>query len=201
MRLGQIQWNHAVTAAIFEGELARPIPDYTIYDLICRSEKEGATLTALAARLAVAHAEKGGPLIPIRPKEVWASGCTYETSASFRDAEHGTREGFYAHVYRSERPEIFFKGTSRVCVGPGQPIGIRSDSSFTAPEAELAVILGAKGKILGYTLANDVSAQDLARENPHFLSQSKTFQACCALGPIMVTADEIGDPRDLRVSC
>jgi len=61
--------------------------------------------------------------------------------------------------------------------------------------------LGGRGKILGYTLANDVSAQDLARENPRYLSQSKTFQASCALGPIMVTADEIGDPRALQVSC
>jgi len=201
MRLGQIQWNHAVTAAIFEGELARPIPDYTIYDLICRSEKEGATLTALAARLAVAHAEKGGPLIPIRPKEVWASGCTYETSASFRDAEHGTREGFYAHVYRSERPEIFFKGTSRVCVGPGQPIGIRPDSRFTAPEPELAVILGGRGRIVGYTLANDVSAWDIERENPLYLPQSKVYNACCALGPVIVTTDEIQDPRQLNMTC
>ena len=46
----------------------------------------------------------------------------------------------YAYVYREERPEIFFKGTARVCVGPGQNIGIRSDSKFTAPEPELAVV-------------------------------------------------------------
>ncbi|MGH9667106.1 MAG: fumarylacetoacetate hydrolase family protein, partial [Bryobacteraceae bacterium] len=123
MHLGQIYWNHAVTAAIFDGELARPIPDYTMYDLIRRSDQDGVSLTALAARLAIVHAERAEPLIPIRPKEVWACGCTYETSASFRDAEHGTREGFYAQVYRGERPEIFFKGTARVCVGPGQSIG------------------------------------------------------------------------------
>ena len=57
-------------------------------------------------------------MLPIHPPEVWGCGCTYETSASFRDAEHGTREGMYAYVYREPRPEIFFKGTARVCVGP-----------------------------------------------------------------------------------
>jgi 2-dehydro-3-deoxy-D-arabinonate dehydratase len=122
-------------------------------------------------------------------------------SASFRDAEHGTREGFYAQVYRGERPEIFFKGTSRVCVGPGQTIGIRSDSRFTAPEPELALILGAHGRVLGYTLANDVSAWDIERQNPLYLAQSKTYTGCCALGPIMVTADEILDPRALMMFC
>jgi 2-dehydro-3-deoxy-D-arabinonate dehydratase len=201
MRLGQIKWNNAVTAAIFEGDLARPIPDYTLYDLICRAEKEGDALPALAARLASTQGQKANPLIPIKPKEVWACGCTYEMSASFRDAEHGTREGFYAHVYKGERPEIFFKGTARVCVGPGQPIGIRRDSKFTAPEPELAAILGNNGHVVGYTLANDVSAWDIERENPLYLPQSKTYTACCALGPVVVTADEIPEPRQLDMTC
>src|SRR4029077_9401885 len=139
----------------------------------------------LAASLASHHAETAAPAIPIHPAEVWACGCTYETSAAFRDAEQGTREGMYAHVYRSERPEIFFKGTARVCVGPGQAIGIRSDSKFTAPEPELALILGSGGKILGYTLANDVSAWDIERENALYLPQSKVYTACCALGPVI----------------
>jgi 2-dehydro-3-deoxy-D-arabinonate dehydratase len=122
-------------------------------------------------------------------------------SASFRDAEHGTREGMYAYVYREARPEIFFKGTARVCVGPGQPIGIRVDSKFTAPEPELAAILGSRGAILGFTLANDVSAWDIERENALYLPQSKVYSACCALGPVMVTADELVDPYKLEMTC
>jgi 2-dehydro-3-deoxy-D-arabinonate dehydratase len=140
-------------------------------------------------------------MIPIFPSEVWASGCTYERSASFRDGEHGTREGMYAYVYREPRPEIFFKGTARVCVGPGQNIGIRSDSKFTAPEPELAVVLGRRGKIVGYTLANDVSAWDIERENALYLPQSKVYTACCALGPVIVTTDEIEDPYNLHMTC
>jgi 2-dehydro-3-deoxy-D-arabinonate dehydratase len=201
MQLGQIKWNGATTAAIFNGSAARPIPDYTLLDLIARAEIEGKTLPELAADHATRQAVLAEPLIPLQPREVWGCGCTYETSASFRDAEHGTREGFYAHVYKADRPEIFFKGTARVCVGPGQPIGIRSDSKFTAPEPELALVLGAKGKILGYTLANDVSAWDIERENPLYLPQSKTYTACCSLGPVIVTVDEIADARALNMTC
>jgi len=133
---------------------------------------------------------------------VWACGCTYEMSASFRDAEHNTREGFYAYVFNAQnRPESFFKGTARVCVGPGQGIGIRPDSKFTAPEPELAVVLGQGGRILGYTLANDVSAWDIEKENPLYLPQSKVYNACCSLGPVMVTADEMEDPYRLEMTC
>lgn len=201
MRLGQIRWNNEITAAVFDQNGARPIPEYTMQGLIERSEKENVPLTTLAARHAAAQALKATPIIPIHPREVWACGCTYEMSASFRDAEHGTREGFYAYVYREPRPEVFFKGTARVCVGPNKPIGIRADSKFTAPEPELAVILGSKGKVLGYTAANDVSAWDIEKENPLYLPQSKVYTACCALGPVIVTPDELTDPYSLDVTC
>lgn len=201
MRLGQIKSNNQIVAAIFEGEVARPIPNHTMCDLVRRSEAELVRLTDLATRLADPPEEVATPLIPIYPCEVWACGCTYETSAAFRDAEYGTREGFYAYVYKSQRPEIFFKGTERVCVGPGQPIGIRPDSHFTAPEPELAVVLGSEGKVLGYTLANDVSAWDIERENPLYLPQSKIYTGCCSLGPVIVTTDELPDPYSLNMTC
>ena len=201
MKLGQVYWGQRVTAAIFESGGARPVPEYDLDELIRRSDREGTSLGELANRLAASHAEQLEPLIPVKPREVWACGCTYETSASFRDAEHGTREGFYAHVYKEARPEIFFKGNARTCVGPGQPIGIRSDSKFTAPEPELAVVLGSKGRVIGYTIANDVSAWDIERENPLYLPQSKMYTGACALGPLLVTVDEIPDPYALEMTC
>jgi 2-dehydro-3-deoxy-D-arabinonate dehydratase len=78
---------------------------------------------------------------------------------------------------------------------------MRRDSKFTAPEPELAVVLGSKGQILGYTLANDVSAWDIERENPLYLPQSKTYTACVSLGPVIVTQDEIPDPYGLAITC
>lgn len=201
MRIGQIKWNNQTTAAVFEDSTnARPVPDYTVYDLLRIAEMEKVPLTSVVNRLVSAHSEEVTPLLPIHPREVWACGCTYRTSAEFRDAEHNTREGFYAHVYREARPEIFFKGTARFCVGTNQAIGIRSDSRFTAPEPELALVLGSRGQILGYTLANDVSAWDIERENPLYLPQSKVYTGCCALGPVIVTADEIDNPYALQIS-
>ena len=201
MRLGQIKAEGGYLAAVFERDLARPIPGYTVADLIRRTEAEGVSLAKTAARLASHHPAPHPPALPIVPPEVWACGCTYEMSASFRDAEHGTREGMYAYVYREARPEIFFKGTARVCVGPGQAIGMRADSRFTAPEPELALVLTSRGDIAGYTLANDVSAWDIERENALYLPQSKVYTACCALGPVIVTAEDLPDPYNLEMTC
>src|ERR1022692_4799271 len=112
MHIGQIRHNGAVIAAIIEEGLARPIPAHTVCDLIHRADAEGIPFLELASRLASRHGVEATPVIPIFPAEVWASGCTYETSAAFRDNEtvdldKGTREGMYAYVYREPRPEIF----------------------------------------------------------------------------------------------
>jgi 2-dehydro-3-deoxy-D-arabinonate dehydratase len=191
MKLGQIRLNGAVTAAIFEDGQARPIPGHSALDVVLNPSLAAGAAAPVAAQ----------PILPIHPPEVWGCGCTYETSASFRDAEHGTREGMYAHVYRAPRPEVFFKGTARVCAGPGEPIGIRSDSQFTAPEPELAVVLGPDNKIFGFTLANDVSAWDIERENALYLTQSKVYDRCCALGPVILSADSVADPYRLDMTC
>jgi 2-dehydro-3-deoxy-D-arabinonate dehydratase len=199
MRFGQIRFDNKITAALFEGEQARPVPGYSMVELIRKAEAESVPLTALAAQMASRHSEPCVPLIPINPAEVWACGCTYQESADF----HGERDegGVYAQVHTKARPVIFFKGTARVCVGPGQPVGIRFDSGFTAAEPGLAVVLGRKGKILGYTLGNDVSAWDIERENPLYLAQSKFYKGSCALGPVIVTPDELPELSGLEMSC
>jgi 2-dehydro-3-deoxy-D-arabinonate dehydratase len=202
MKLGQIRnGGGSVVAAIFEDSTVRPIPGHDLLALIHRAAAEGTSLSELANRQASKPLESFQTTAPIHPPEVWGCGCTYEASSSFRDAEHGTREGMYAFVYRQERPEIFFKGTARVCVGGGEPIGVRSDSHFTAPEPELAVVVGANKEILAYTLANDVSAWDIERENALYLPQSKVFDGCCALGPVLVTADSVSDPYQIDIDC
>jgi 2-dehydro-3-deoxy-D-arabinonate dehydratase len=186
MRLGQIRWNNEVTAAIFEGDFARPVPDHTLYDLIRRSEIDHVPLTELARQQASSHREAAPAMIPIHPREVWGCGGTYAPVGS---------------PASQARPVIFFKGTARNCVGPGKPIGIRPDSNVTIPEPELAVLLGGRGSVLGFTLANDVTAWDLAGENPLYLPQAKIFSGSCALGPYFVTPDELTDPYCLEISC
>ncbi len=203
MKLAQIDNGPAgLTAAIAEGGGFRPIEGYTLAALIARAEKEGRELADLASAMAASKATPGQIRIPVTPAEVWACGCTYAPSAEFRDTELGAEEGLYSYVSDPKhRPEIFFKGTERVCVGPGEAIGIRSDSTFTAPEPELGVVVNSRGKLLGYTLGNDVSAWDIERENALYLPQSKVYRACCSLGPVIVTPDEIADPYKLQMTC
>jgi 2-dehydro-3-deoxy-D-arabinonate dehydratase len=137
------------------------------------------------------------PAIPLTPPEVWGAGVTYRRSADFR--EEGS--GIYDRVYVDARPELFFKATASRCAGPGEPIGRRRDSTFTASEPELAVVIASSGAVLGYTLANDVSAWDIERENPLYLPQSKVYRGCFAFGPVIVTPDEIPDAGALELRC
>jgi 2-dehydro-3-deoxy-D-arabinonate dehydratase len=135
--------------------------------------------------------------LPLTPPEVWGAGVTYKRSADFR--EDGT--GFYDRVYAADRPELFFKASASRCAGPGEPIGRRRDSSFTASEPEVAIVVGRTGTILGFTLANDVSAWDIERENPLYLPQSKVYNGCFSCGPVIVTPDEVRDPYALELTC
>jgi 2-dehydro-3-deoxy-D-arabinonate dehydratase len=107
----------------------------------------------------------------------------------------------HGFVYQHDRPEIYFKGTARMCVGPGRPLGIRGDSRFTVPEPELAVVLGSAGRIVGYTIANGAAARDIERENPLYRTQARSYQSSCALGPAIVTPDQLPDPYRLEMSC
>jgi 2-dehydro-3-deoxy-D-arabinonate dehydratase len=135
--------------------------------------------------------------VPVDAPEVWGAGVTYRRSADFR--EEGT--GFYDRVYEAERPELFFKASAWRSVGPGEPIGRRRDSGFTASEPEIAIVLDRAGRILGFTIANDVSAWDIERDNPLYLPQSKIYNGCFAFGPVIVTPDEIRDPYALVLRC
>ena len=143
-------------------------------------------------------------LAPVDAPEVWGAGITYRRSREYYEAhtgEGGRTKGIYDFVYESERPELFFKATASRTVGPNAPIGVRADSTLTAVEPELAVVLGKGGAIVGYTIGNDLSAWDIERANPLFLPQSKTFDGCFACGPVIVTAAEIGDPHGLELTC
>lgn len=138
-------------------------------------------------------------LLPIDAPEVWGAGVTYKRSAQERDTDSQT--DIYTRVYFSERPELFFKATLPRCAASFGTICIRSDSNFTATEPEVAVVVGADNNPIAFTLCNDVSAWDIERENPLYLPQSKTFRGCCAFGPILVTAEQVGDPYAIELVC
>jgi 2-dehydro-3-deoxy-D-arabinonate dehydratase len=139
-------------------------------------------------------------LAPIQAQEVWAAGVTYYRSRAARMAESESAGGgdFYDRVYSAERPELFFKATPHRVVGPEAAVRIRRDSKWNVPEPELALLISPRAKILGYTVANDMSSRDIEGANPLYLPQAKVYDGCCALGPaILVSREQI--PADTGV--
>jgi 2-keto-4-pentenoate hydratase/2-oxohepta-3-ene-1,7-dioic acid hydratase in catechol pathway len=138
-------------------------------------------------------------LAPVpRPGKVVAIGRNYR--------EHAEEEG----VEPPAAPLIFAKWPSSV-VGPGAEI--RWDPGLTGQvdyEAELAVVIGRAARrvsvaealdhVLGYTCLNDVSARDLQFGDGQW-TRGKSLDTFCPVGPVLVTADELGDAQDLAISC
>ena len=122
---------------------------------------------------------------PIGSQELWASGVTYFRSKQGRQEESKKAGGadFYQHVYEAERPELFFKATANRIVGSGGKVRIRNDSTWDVPEPELTLLITSSGKIVGYTIGNDMSSRSIEGENPLYLPQAKTYDGCAALGP------------------
>jgi 2-dehydro-3-deoxy-D-arabinonate dehydratase len=107
---------------------------------------------------------------------------------------------FYDRVYTADRPELFFKGTPHRTVGPGAPVRIRHDSKWNVPEPELTLLVSPGGRILGYTVGNDMSSRDIEGENPLYLPQAKVYDGSCALGPgILVTDTALPPATAIRI--
>ncbi len=135
-------------------------------------------------------------LAPIGHQEVWAAGVTYYRSRTARMEESKVAGGgsFYDRVYDAPRPELFFKATPHRVAGPGQGVRIRRDSKWNVPEPELALVINSLGKIVGYTIGNDMSSRDIEGENPLYLPQAKVYAQCCGLGPGILVCEQPLDP-------
>jgi len=149
-----------------------------------------------AAVTSIAATELLAPLP--RPGKVVAIGRNYRV--------HAEEEG----VDPPPAPLVFSKWPSSV-VGPGADI--RWDPELTGQvdyEAELAVVIGRTARnvseaealdhVLGYTCLNDVSARDIQFGDGQWV-RGKSLDTFCPMGPALVTADEVGDPQALAISC
>ena len=139
-------------------------------------------------------------LAPAIPRAVFGIGLNYKAHA------RETGRPF------PERPLVFMKNPAAL-LDPGASIVIPSLCAGRPQvdyEGELAVVLGRNARdvppgealdyVLGYTVANDVSARWWQREGSggQFV-RGKSFDTFCPLGPVLVTADEIPDPQALRI--
>ena len=128
-------------------------------------------------------------------QELWACGVTYLRSKIGRQEESKTSgsSDFYEKVYHAHRPEVFFKANPFRIVGHRENIRIRKDSTWDVPEPELTLVVSPSGKIIGYTIGNDMSSRSIEGENPLYLPQAKTYDGCAALGPCISLIDPFID--------
>ena len=155
----------------------------------------------------VALDDQGGDLIPLdeivyaapytTPPKIWGIGLNYQEHAADLD-----------EVSPHEEPASFMKPTTAI-IGPGQTIVLPQQSDRVTGEAELGVIIGQRCKdvalaevpevIFGYTTIIDMTAEDILRRNPRFLTRSKSFDTFFSFGPLVLTPDEVPEVNALLV--
>jgi 2-keto-4-pentenoate hydratase/2-oxohepta-3-ene-1,7-dioic acid hydratase in catechol pathway len=121
------------------------------------------------------------------------------------------RRGGAIPAYWYEAP-VYYKGNHRQVIGPEDPCPWPAYTRHLDFELEMAMIVGrpgvdvspedAAGHIFGFCVLNDFSARDVqAKEMTVWLGPAKGKDFCTALGPCIVTADELGPQPDLEMVC
>ncbi|TQN41795.1 2-keto-4-pentenoate hydratase/2-oxohepta-3-ene-1,7-dioic acid hydratase in catechol pathway [Blastococcus colisei] len=143
-------------------------------------------------------------LSPILPSKVVCVGKNY--------ADHIEEMKSVTGGSAPAQPLIFLKPSTAV-IGPGDAIRIPPGSTNVQHEAELAVVIGARGarnvtpdqaaaSIFGYTIGNDVTERDMQKSDGQW-TRGKGFDSFCPIGPWIET--DLGglslDPADLEVTC
>lgn len=133
-------------------------------------------------------------LAPIQPGKIICVGRNYVAHAKEHNAEV------------PESPLLFLKPPSSV-IGPEAIVRLPPQSAQVEHEAELTIVIGRTGRwitpqnalehVLGYTLANDVTARDLQRKDGQW-TRAKGFDTFCPLGPWIETDF---DPSDALITC
>ena len=133
-----------------------------------------------------------------RPRKIWGIGLNYADHAA--DLSEKAPTGI---------PGSFMKPDTTL-IGPGDAIRIPGLSQKTTAEGELGVVIGQQCRdvhaedwrtvVAGFTAIIDMTAEDILRQNPRYLTVSKSFDTFFSFGPQLVTPDEIPDVSALEVS-
>ena len=106
---------------------------------------------------------------------------------------------------------VYYKSAHWSIIGPDENVHWPSFTEKFDYELELAIIIGkrgtnipeaeAKNYIAGFTVMNDFSARDIQRKEMKVrLGPAKGKDFATALGPVLITPDELGDPYKLRMT-
>ena len=140
------------------------------------------------------------PLLPYpAPPKIWCIGLNYKTHAVDINA------------VQPDEPGSFMKPTACLFEPGGEielpPLEV---SNEVDAEGELAVIIGrdcryletgdVAGVIFGYTTTLDLTALDVLRKNPRYLTRAKSLDTFFSFGPVVVTRDEVTDVDRLVVN-
>jgi 2-dehydro-3-deoxy-D-arabinonate dehydratase len=173
--------------------------NHSLTDLLSMGMKEARSIIEAANTSVKAPAHLVAPIDS--HQEVWACGVTYLRSKVGRMEESDVPD-LYSRVYEAERPEIFYKSIGWRVIPNGEPVGIRRDSGWDVPEAEVVLVVNSQQEIFGYTIGNDMSSRSIEGENTLYLPQAKSYEKSCTIGSFIIPSWEIAEavfPYTLKI--
>ena len=173
--------------------------NHSLTDLLSMGMQEARSIIEAANTSVKAPAQLVAPIDS--HQEVWACGVTYLRSKVGRMEESDVPD-LYSRVYEAERPEIFYKSIGWRVIPNGEPVGIRRDSGWDVPEAEVVLVVNSQQEIFGYTIGNDMSSRSIEGENTLYLPQAKSYEKSCTIGSFIIPSWEIAEavfPYTLKI--
>jgi len=203
MKLGKCQTDQTESMVVqVDDEVIRPLElagsGFQCLAEILEADDPAAVATSLVGDREIALTDVQ-LLAPVDQQEIWAAGVTYKRSQAARMEESETSASCYDLVYDADRPELFLKATPHRVSGPHQPLRIRYDATWNVPEPEITCVVTSQGRLVGFTIGNDMSSRDIEGENPLYLPQAKVYRQCAGLGPVITLVDSMPDREDTGI--
>ena len=206
MKIVRFRHKNDVFAGILTSSGVVPVPEINARagtqipnDVLGIIERGTAELASLPDRLDAIPYGDVTPLLPYDvPPKIWCIGLNYKSHAEDINA------------VQPEEPGSFMKPASCMFQPEGDIVLPPPEvSDDVDAEGELGVVIGKKCRfvpaesvpevIFGYTTTLDLTALDVLRKNPRYLTRSKSIDTFFSFGPVIVTADEIADVDGLEV--